>query len=361
MTDVDVVTVDAHQAAERGAQLARAGQRQLGATLRTYGALFAASGLDELRVRSLAEAARRALGAWAPDLAAEVDALAAAAGADRWRLHALNARTEILAAGGVRRRGECSTIAASSAPTLSAQTWDWHRELAAGWHVVQHTGGSLPFVTLTEHGVLGKIGINAAGVGLQFNILGHASDSSVEGVPVHAVARRLLDTATDVGHAERIVREAPLQASSCFTVVDTERSVCLEASPAGVAATPATGRWLVHTNHFLDPALAPGDVRVAPEPDTLDRLALLRARVTALDPTPSVEALVSALRAHEDTDGAPLCCHSPASARLGEGWETLATVVLDPARHRMHVLRGGPCRSATGTWRGFTARPERES
>jgi isopenicillin-N N-acyltransferase like protein len=353
------VRVTGNSPAERGAQLGRSERDEFVATLRTYDSLFAAYALGESRVRALAEASRRVLEDWAPDLAAEADALADAAGVDRWRVHALNARTEILAAGGVVRRGECSTIALRTPRTLSAQTWDWHRELAHGWQVVQHVGTPLPFVTLTERGMLGKIGINAAGVGLHFNILGHASDSSVEGVPVHGVARRVLDSATDVAHAEQLIRSAPLQASSCYTVVDAARVACLEASPAGVGLPPSDGGPVVHTNHFLDPALAPGDLRVGPEPDTLDRLQVLEKRAATLGPDPRPEALVAALQAHDDPNGAPVCCHAAPSAPLGDGWETLATVVLEPARHHMRVLRGGPCQATVGTWQALTAGPER--
>ncbi len=355
MTAIGTVKVTGKSPAERGGQLGSNERDELVATLRTYDSLFAAYALDEPRVRALAGVSRRALEDWAPDLAAEADALADAAGVDRWRVHALNARTEILAAGGVIRRGECSTIALTAPRTLSVQTWDWHRELADGWQLVQHVGTPLPFITLTERGMLGKIGINAAGVGLHFNILGHASDSSVEGVPVHAVARRVLDSATDVAHAERLIRSAPLQASSCYTVVDAAGVSCLEACPAGVGEPPPHGGPMVHTNHFLDPGLAPGDLRVGPEPDTVDRLRVLEQRAATLGPAPRPEAMVAALQAHDDPDGAPVCCHAAPSAPLGDGWETLATVVLEPARRRMGVLRGGPCQATDGTWLALTA------
>jgi isopenicillin-N N-acyltransferase-like protein len=354
VTPIEAITVPGRSPSERGAQLGATRRDELRESLGIYESLFATYGLAEPRVRSMAERARRLLEDWAPDLSAEVDALAEAAGVERWRLHAVNARTEILAAGGVLRRGECSTVAVTTGRTVSAQTWDWHRELSHGWQVVKHVGGPLAFVTLTERGVLGKIGVNAAGVGLHFNILGHASDATVDGVPVHAVARRVLDTATDAAEAEQLIRSAPLQASSCFTVMDATGGICVEASPAGVAAVPSSGGTLVHTNHFLDEALASGDLRVVPEPDTVDRLSLLRKRAAAFRVGVGRDELVEALWAHDVADGAPVCCHAAASAHLGDGWETLATVVIEPARRHMDVLRRGPCQ-APRSWGSFTA------
>ncbi len=126
----------------------------------------------------------------------------------------------------------------------------------------------------------------------------------------------------------------------------------------------------MHTNHFVDPRLATGDVRVGPEPDTLARHRLLSDRaarqltapVDPVDPVAPVEVvgttdvagLMRALCAHEEDEGAPVCCHAPPSAPLGEGWQTLATVVVDPAGRRMAVTAGGPCGGGRATWSQVT-------
>lgn len=283
---------------------------------------------------------------WAPDLASEIEALADAAGVPGWRVHALDARTELLSAAPAGR--ECSSVARAGA---GVQTWDWHAELAGCWHVLRYSDTALPFVTLTEAGMLAKIGMNAAGVGLLFNILGHRSDTGTGGVAVHSVARRVLDTARDVGEAVAIIGSAPLAASSCFTVLDADRVACLEATPAGVAEIEPVHGVVVHTNHFLDPRLAAGDTRLGPDSDTLDRMRVLRQRVAGL---PAGDLEPDLLCVHKD-EGAALCCHAPPAGPLGTRWQTLATVALRPAERQMDVLGGGPCRSPELAWTSLRA------
>ncbi|MDQ2836643.1 MAG: C45 family peptidase [Actinomycetota bacterium] len=336
----------------RGQGLAAVTGSRLAAAAASYDELFAVAGATPDRVRQVAQQAEAALVAWAPDLAEEITAIADATGLPRWRVFALNARTEVLAvgadAGGAGGSGavgrECSTIARTGA---GAQTWDWHAELAGSWQLVRYSATAVPFVTVTEAGILGKIGLNAAGVGVLFNILGHRADTGLGGVPVHAVARRVLDSAPDLAEALAIIRSAPLAASTCFTLLDAERAVCVEASSAGVHELPLDGEWAVHTNHFLNPMLAAGELRTGPETDTLQRLALLRQRLTATrwrGGAGSSDELRLLLCAH-DADGAPVCCHLLPDAPLGARWQTLATVAIEPVAGRLKVLAGGPCQT----------------
>jgi len=338
----------------RAAALAAGTEAWLPGALAVYDRLFAAAGLAPAQVRRLALAARTALADWASDLAEELDSYAEASGLPAWRIHALNARTELLAAAGAAGRGECSAIAGADAAgaTVGAQTWDWHRELAGGWAVLKYPQARQPFVTLTEAGLLAKIGLNSSGVGVLFNVLAHRADTGDGGVAVHAVARRILDTATDVGTAVAILRSAPLAASSCFTLLDADRVACLEASPAGVAELPPA-RWSVHTNHFRDPELAAGALPTDPDSDSLPRHAVLTARLADAEHQDGAEGLADLLCAHS-SDGAGVCCHAQPDAPLGSGWQTLATVALEPGHRRMSVLAGGPCGRPAREWLRFS-------
>ncbi len=238
---------------------------------------------------------------------------------------------------------------------LGAQTWDWHRELAGSWYVTAHaeTSDRLPFVTLTEYGVPAKIGVNAAGVAVLLNILGHKADGEGEGVPVHALCRRVLDTAADLDEALEIVRSARVSASSCPTVLEPEGAAALEVSPAGVVSRPPEAGFVVHTNHFTDERLAEGEERGRAEPDTYDRYRLLPERVSAVTNPSDRDALVDVLDAHP-ASGAGVCCHPPAGAVLGERWQTLATVVIDPNDRVMWVHRGGRCTARPTGWQRFS-------
>ena len=84
----------------------------------------------------------------------------------------------------------------ASGSALGIQTWDWHNELAEGWMVwtIEHPDGRR-VETLTEAGIVGKIGMNDRGVAVLLNILGHRDDGPPVGVPVHVLCRSVLDQA----------------------------------------------------------------------------------------------------------------------------------------------------------------------
>ncbi|MFD3535728.1 C45 family autoproteolytic acyltransferase/hydolase [Streptomyces sp. NPDC058664] len=333
---------------DRGRQ-ARAG---IARAWRVYEELFttvAAGNARSLDVPALALRTVDTTRAWAPELVEEMEGVAEGAGLPFWTVAALNARTEILAEAGAPRTGECSTLVHGGTRTTGGQCWDWHDELADAWHLQTVTGDVHGFAGITEHGILAKIGVNEAGVGVLFNILGHAEDAT-GGVPVHLVARQVLGTAGSFAEAVGMLTGAPVSASTVITVVTADRAASVELAPAGSAVVEPDDRgWLVRTNHFLAPALTVGELRGRREPETYDRHRLLAERVLGHTGPLGPDALVNLLAAHRD-DGAEVCCHAPAEGDLGSRWATLATVAVDPAERRLMVHDGGPCTAGPETW-----------
>ncbi|MFF9814738.1 C45 family autoproteolytic acyltransferase/hydolase [Streptomyces sp. NPDC014006] len=204
----------------------------------------------------------------------------------------------------------------------------------------------------SPHGILAKIGVNDAGVGVLFNILGH-QDDGVGAVPVHLVARRVLGEAGSFEHALALLADAPVSASTVLTVVTADRTASVELSPAGSAVVhPDAEGWLVRTNHFLAPGLAAGELRGRREPETYDRHRVLSRRVLGRAAPAGPGEL---LTAHGDEDGAQVCCHAPDGGEPGSRWPTLATVALDVAGRRLALHKGGPCSAGPATWTSVTA------
>ena len=109
------------------------------------------------------------------------------------------------------------------------------------------------------------------------------TDGGAPGVPVHVVARRILDEAATVAEATAIARSATVSASTVLTIAawDGERASarCLELSPAGVGVLePDAAGVLAHTNHFLDPVLARGERPTDVDATTRGRLESLGRR-----------------------------------------------------------------------------------
>ncbi|PWV84551.1 isopenicillin-N N-acyltransferase like protein [Prauserella marina] len=335
-----------------GRELGAAHGEAIRRTCATYARLFAAHGLHPHHVRDHARAALSEIGSWAPHLAEEIEGIAHGCGLPVWRVGAVNARTEILAAADVTGEGECSTsvvLPGDGEPPRTVQTWDWHDILGGAMLVrtlVSPSGRAI--ATFTEHGVVGKIGVNDLGLGVHFNVLRHRSDGGRAGVPVHVVARRVLEEAATVDEALRIAATARLSASTVLTVVTRDEARCLELSPAGIGEVAPREGFLTHTNHFLAPELADGERTSAAESSTFERHAWLAGKAPALsaaDPT----ARARALCAHRD-DAAPVCAHADLALPEHRRWETLATISLDVTARTMHVHPGGPCAVGEESW-----------
>jgi isopenicillin-N N-acyltransferase-like protein len=357
----------------RGSAFGRACRAEIAWVFARYDELFAASGALPGEVRAWGERALRVAGDWCPRLADEMGGVAEGSGLATWQIGALNARTEIFAAcaprsaevsgvSGVSRVSgvECSTsvhLPPGGGPPRTVQTWDWHDRLRDGMLALAYEARPGHQVrTFTEFGILAKIGLNERGIGVHFNILSHAADNDDIGVPVHLVARRILDEAGTIDDARAIAGSARTSASTAITVVGFEAgradAVCLELSPAGLGEIhPDPDGALLHTNHFLDARLA-RDERLPDADDSRSRLALLRERrpsLRALDLTDRSLAMLS----HAE-NGAAICAHpAPGATPTTERWETLITISLDLKTKHIHFHEGGPCSVTPATWQSL--------
>lgn len=349
------MSIPAHHSTEstpgdRGRGLGAAEADRIAATADIYLRLFRLKGLEEGEVLEFGAEALDRIGVFSPELNDEIAGIAAGSGLAPELIGALNARTELLAAG----RGECSTIAClgtatSSGTPIGVQTWDWHDELSDSWMrwTIDHPGGHR-VETMTEAGIVGKVGVSSEGVAILMNILGHRDDGPPIGVPVHVLNRHVLDRAGDGVEALAMFSNATMSASSAVTVIADDEdggAVCtVELSPAGPGfVTPDDRGVLVHTNHFVAEPGRLADTMVREAPDSVLRLdharrAMSRVTEGAIDE----DAILGALRSHRGGWGA-ICVHPDPAAEFGDRWRTLATVIVDPAARRMTLHSNGPC------------------
>ncbi|SHM25384.1 C45 family autoproteolytic acyltransferase/hydolase [Cryptosporangium aurantiacum] len=317
---------------------------------RDYSTLFAARGVAD--VEGLGIALLDALREWAPYLADELVGIAEGARLPLGRVAALTGRTEILARAGVPAT-ECSTgvyLPPDGGPPHTVQTWDWLTTVANETVVLDIPGPDGRRVrTFTEFGVLGKIGATR-GLGVHFNILGHVSDGGAPGVPVHAVARRILDEATGVDDALALARSARVSASSAITVIEPGRAATLEVAPAGVAVVgPGPDGALLHTNDFLDAELAAGNV-VEPSSTSSARYRWLATHGDALRLADARErAAAFGVDAATGVRG-PVCMAPAAGAPLVDAYETKLTIALDVVTGNLSYVAGSPADVPNRAW-----------
>ena len=341
----------ATSAAEGGRELGAEFAPQFRESVRLYLEHFAELGIPADTVHMIAERSHASLAAWAPDLASETEAIAAAAGIDFWQLASVAARTEILGIAPART-AECSTavFTGDGVAPETMQTWDWHEFLVPEGLMRSYISeAGLNVKLFTEFGTAAKIGVNDAGVGLHFNILSHVSDSAAGGVPVHAVARRVLDEARSLDDAIRIAQSATVSASTVLTVFDStaagSRAASLELSPAGMAIVrPAPDGWLFHTNHFLDAQLADGDTMPdsAESVQRYDHLDAVRATLAGLTAVQRAGAACGI-----DGEGAVICIRPDDSLPRLDQWQTLLTISVDVPGFALDYFAGDPSEAAT--------------
>jgi isopenicillin-N N-acyltransferase-like protein len=301
---------------ERGEAFGRAQAGPVAHTLALYRRMFQEThGIDAREAGAevrLPEAAR-----------AEIAGIAAGSQQDELELRAVNARTEILAGAGPT---ECSVVGAGG---LLAQNWDWHPDFGAStviW-IVQHERGW--FATLTEAGLLAKIGLNDAGLGVCLNLLATTADGGLDGTPIHVLLRQTLETCRTVDEAVALLTEAKTAASSAVTVATPGDVATVELSPGG--ANVIRGSVGAHTNHFLQPPRAGRDTVPEESPSTIPRLEVVRG-----------QPLLDALRSH---DGYPkgVCRHIDENDPWVDQTVTVASVIMNLAALRFHVADGQPC------------------
>lgn len=360
---------------DSGSRTAPSRGRELGATwagpiraaVTAYQGHFRDLGVADDTVAAIADASTEALSRWSPELGDELTSIAEGARLTTRQLGLLNARTEVLAAAPPPSEGECSTLVrvppANDLERATAfQTWDWHSALvpeALMWRYEPAPGQWVK--TFTEPGMLAKIGINARGLAVHLNILHHGTDSASGGVPVHAIARRILDEAATVGEAFDIAQSAEVSASSVLTVLATgsgaPEASSIEVSPAGTALVPASeDGWLVHTNHFLDHELREGAGLLDESSTSLPRYAHLEG-LRATDPSgaglsgsetqgprmPGTE-LPALARTLCGPAGAatPICMQDNLTLPVHLRWRTLLSILLHPSSGSIEYWPGRP-------------------
>ena len=298
-------------------------------SLATYRRLFGEAGWQA--ARSYAPAIEEVLGAVAPHWVDELSRWAEVAEADLEDLLVLNARSEVLSVvQGQRRRGECTVVAE---PGRLGQTWDWFARQRPAM-IVLRTGRLL---TLTEAGMLAKIGLNDHGLAVGLTYLASSSDRVPgEGsLPLHAVLRLLLERAASVDGALALLEGLSTAGSACIALADATGATLVEVTPHGRAVLPAG----VHTNHCLAHDLVGLQGPVDFLADSESRLA----RAVALrDAGVPVERLLA------DTAGGYSAVDQPPDPALAphDRTETVLAVVIEPPLRRLRIAPGRP--SQTG-------------
>jgi isopenicillin-N N-acyltransferase-like protein len=263
-----------------------------------------------------------------PNLISELECISESANIPIQQIFLINARTEILNAS----VGECTSIAIPK-NNLIAQTWDWIEELEKLMVIliVEKEDGS-SFVTLTEPGMLAKIGVNSYGIGVGLNFL--KSEHSLDGVPVHLLLRAILDCES-LKNVREIVAQSNMGKSSYIPVAtSTGEAVGFEFSNNVMQELNPVDDVLLHTNHCLAPNLTS-----IPLPTSNQRYETTLANLRAgLNPDfATVDQILSDTSSSEAPVQAP---YKPSESLGNLAVGTCATIIMELEKLRFSYRKG---------------------
>lgn len=343
---------------ERGVSYGEQAKTRVQRSIEGYARVFAAgAGMEWPAVRELAKQFEEPIGEFGAEYLEELRGIAQGAAADLPDILAINVRTEIMFSAKARdaaaalRTAECTSYAlvpppGDTSPVVVGQNWDWLLHCFDTVVVLEVERLDGPnFVTVVEAGLLAKMGMNAAGLGLATNALATDADVGEPGVPFHVLLRAILDCET-VPEALATLQRGRRSSSANYLVAHEDGSALdVEAAPGEYSrlflVDPA-GPYL-HTNHYLASRFDGCDVSLWAMPDSPVRLGRVRAaseRGAPLD----AQRMMSLMADHAGFPDS-VCCHANPNHAPTEQGATIASVVMEPASRTMWLADGQPCTS----------------
>ena len=297
----------------RGLQYGRAAKREISENVDTYKSLFSDAGITW---EAAQQTALKFINAFDPFIQ-EIEGLSDGSGVSVTDILTLHCRSEILLCDG------CTAFAKDG---YLSQNWDWK----ATMHVCVLV--TPEFTTVTECGMLAKVGMNHSGLGVTLNAL-KSRGLDYAGLPIHVALRIVLECkSTD----EAISKIGRVASAAHLLLADTNGAIGLEVGPAGVAKLRDDGNGVFHTNHCLLP-----NARELPwlhdSVPRLDRVKELVGQIDQLDED-------SIFEVYKDEEGFPNSINRAVdeSGKGGSGISTVFNIIMHLKTRRMRVSMGRP-------------------
>ena len=273
-----------------------------------------------------------------PHLADEMRGLGEGARVPFAEALACNIRGEITRA----PEGGCTAYAIRGRSIIAGQNSDMTPEIPPLGYVLHLAPIGKPDVMMwTFGGMIGYHGINSAGVGHFANALGGGPEGRFA-MPHYPVKRMMLECA-NLDQVTDLLRRIPLASNGNYVLCDSERVLDIEATTSGPELLPDGGTgYVVHTNHFVCSRYSRRENHAQSWKDSFPRLARIDSLIADRRGAVSIDDVKKFLSDH---DGHPtsICRHDGASV-------TVASIIAEPARRRMHVAVGNPCANRYATY-----------
>lgn len=187
----------------------------------------------------------------------------------------------------------------------------------------------------TFGGMLGYHGMNSAGVAKFENALGGGPHSRF-GLPHYPIVRMMYEC-DSLEQVFDLLRRMPVEYNVNYVLCDGKGNIAdVESTTEGPQILRDQGAgYLVHTNHYLCERFATAENFEHSLPDSFPRLDRVNSLIKSRYGSIKVDDIKHFLSDHS---GYPtsICRHD-------RGMRTVASLISEPARRRMHVAVGNPC------------------
>jgi isopenicillin-N N-acyltransferase like protein len=277
-----------------------------------------------------------------PESIEEMQAMATAANVSFEDILVLNCRSEIGLTGGSSDSIDgCSAISFKDPKTgkqLLGQNWDWYPNQLDNIVVldITHLGGTR-VVTVTEAGIVGKVGFNGDCVGVTLNaIVTEGVPIDFNMLPIHFALRYIVLESPSAGEAINRIMRIGVASSAHFLIADSIAAYGVEVSPLGNGIIqPDESGFVLHTNHWIS---HPNPVTLGHFlPDTFARLKRLEILKSSIH---SSEDFWEAMADEENAPGS--VCRGLAIGGSPKELETLFGIVMDLESGVAELVHGRP-------------------
>ncbi len=287
--------------------------------------------LPEDAIMSVAGRFREKTRAFSEELYVEIEALSRAAGVDPLWIYALNGRTELLNI----IPAECTSLAFKNAG-LIGQNWDWDMEMEELAVILEiENGKGHRIMTMTEPGMIAKIGMNNQGVGVCLNFMS-IENYQPDGVPLHVLLRAILDSDSLSAASSVVYSGSAGKVGNILIANGKGQAENIELAGEDFFSIPVGDRF-AHTNHYLTKV----DYDLKLFPNTMGRYKRAAELLAEME-KPSAGAMKAILLDHANEDY-PIC-----RRRFSHPWLTddtsitVTTVIMDLKNLQFHITQGNP-------------------
>ena len=301
------------------------------------------AGLSRDKARASAEEYAAPIREYDAEMLDEIEGIAEGAECDLRDVLSVNCRSELMFGGG--SAAECTSFglqpeATGNGHTYVGQNWDWSSDVRETLIVLVIKQPPRPTVVLLdEAGMIGRMGINSAGIALSTNTL--IAEGARIGVPYNALLRGILNASSMSEAIGALVRpERALGAN--FLLGDGGGQVLdIEATAESIDYLAPRGGIITHGNHFAGARHRGRDMSLERFPDSLYRECRLRDTLAPDAPELSEEHMKEALR---DAYGYPnaICRSVDPSIDATDQIETVASIIMDATERRFLLAAGRP-------------------